>query len=466
MKIPRWLYLKIGLKRWILLAVLGILFLSIGVITTFGRGIEGYLETWSHFLIWDYFSPFMRKICGFFLMVFGVCFLSISFRQIVMIFVSLAYPGYMQTEIQVKNIYQQYYLKKGPRIVVVGGGTGLSVLLRGLKQYTSNITAIVSVADDGGSSGRLRGQLGILPPGDLRNCLIALADTEPSMEKLFNYRFTQGKELAGHSLGNLLIAAMADLTGSFDTAINEVGKVLAIRGKVIPTTCDHLVLGAELEDGTTIMGESLISQTQKRIKKVFLVPAACEPVSEAINAIREADAIILGPGSLYTSVIPNLLVPGIVEALEKAQGMKIYVCNVLTQAGETRNYTAGDHLEALYAHSVPGLVDCMIVNNTNVPVPYGEHYAVEGVKPVAIDRERITKMQVKLIQAPLLNNGSLFQKNNMLQRNNVLWHDSQKLASLILRLVLEEKAGDFSVRLFKQYFRAEKSRQKDFYEEG
>jgi uncharacterized cofD-like protein len=328
---------------------------------------------------------------------------------------------------KVRNIYQRQYLKKGPRIVVIGGGTGLSVLLRGLKEYTSNLTAIVSVADDGGSSGRLRGQLGVLPPGDLRNCLVALADTEPAMESLFNYRFTAGEELAGHSLGNLLLVALADLTGSFETALREAGKVLAIRGKVVPATYNDLVLGAELEDGSMIMGQSFIAQTEKRIKKVFLEPALCEPASEALAAIREAEAIVLGPGSLYTSVIPNLLIPGMVEEIKKARGLKIYVCNVMTQVGETRDYTAGAHLEALYNHSEPSFVDYIIVNNKKVPPAYLAKYALEGAKPVEIDQEKMAKMSVRLIQTPLS------------QENDYIRHDSLKLASLILKLLLEKR---------------------------
>ncbi|MDD2432754.1 MAG: YvcK family protein [Clostridia bacterium] len=349
-----------------------------------------------------------------------------NFRQVIKSVINSIFPGSMRKN--VKSVYQRQHLKKGPRLVTIGGGTGLSVLLRGLKEYTSNITAIVSVADDGGSSGRLRGQLGVLPPGDLRDCLVALADTESAMESLFNYRFTGGEELAGHSLGNLLLVAMADLTGSFETALHEAGKVLAIRGKVVPATYTDLRLGAELEDGSLLMGQSSIAQTEKRIKKVFLKPAVCQPTPEALAAIREAEAIILGPGSLYTSVIPNLLIPGMVEEIKKASGLKIYVCNVMTQVGETRNYTASEHLEALYHHTVKGLVDYMIVNNKKVPSATMTKYILEGAKLVEIDREKIATMPVQLIQAPLL------------QENDYIRHDSFKLATLILNLCSGKKA--------------------------
>lgn len=438
MKIPRWLYLKIGLKRWLLLLLVGILFISAGFSVLWGGEILGYLETKLRLFSQIFGGIHGEKIIGFVFVLSGCFFMVYSFQRIMKALMNMFFPGYMRE--QVKNIYQRQYLKKGPRIVVLGGGTGLSVLLRGLKEYTSNITAIVSVADDGGSSGRLRGQLGILPPGDLRNCLVALADTESAMESLFSYRFTAGDGLAGHSLGNLLIAAMADLTGSFETAIHEVGEVLAIRGKVIPATNAHLVLGAELADGSTMMGQSYITYTKKRIKRVYLEPAVCEPSPEALVALRDADAIILGPGSLYTSVIPNLLIPGMVEEIRKAQGVKIYVCNVMTQMGETKDYTAGDHLEALYQHSGPDLVDYMIVNNKSIPSAVAAQYALEGAQAVEIDREKIAPMNVQLIQAPLS------------QENNYLRHNSLELASLIISLLLEKKANSFSWGSFTSVF--------------
>ena len=326
-----------------------------------------------------------------------------------------------------QDAYRQHYLKRGPRIVVIGGGTGLSVMLRGLKEFTSNLTAIVSVTDDGGSSGRLRGQFGILPPGDLRNCLVALADTEPAMENLFNYRFKKGGELTGHSLGNLLITAMADLTGSFEAAIREVSKVLAIRGRVLPSTLDNILLAAEYDDGAVIKGESNIARNAQTIKRVFLVPEDCHPLQEAIEAILEADAVILGPGSLYTSVIPNLLVPGMVETLRRTAAVKVYVCNVMTQPGETVDYSASDHLKAIYHHTGPGLVEYIIVNNKETPDYYKEKYAREGAKPVEIDHEKLRRLNVSVIAAPLI------------QEDEHIRHNSQALAELILELVFKTK---------------------------
>jgi uncharacterized cofD-like protein len=354
----------------------------------------------------------------------------------------VAFPDYLHS--QVKNAYQRQYLRRGPRVVVIGGGTGLSVLLRGLKQYTSNITAIVSVTDDGGSSGRLRGQFGILPPGDLRNCLVALADTELAMEKLFNYRFTQGEELAGHSLGNLLITAMADLSGNFETAIKEMSKVLAIRGRVVPSTLADIELVAELQDGSMVRGESAIARVNKPIKRVFTIPDTYEPNPEAIEAILEADAVILGPGSLYTSIIPNLLVPGLVEAIQQSQALKIYACNVMTQPGETRDYTASDHLKAIYRHSAPGLVDYIIVNNERIPEYFSEKYAQEGAKGVEVDMHKLNKLNVKIIATPLI------------QESNYIRHNSEKLARVILKLILEERGPRYAPSLIDQYLLAER----------
>lgn len=333
-----------------------------------------------------------------------------------------------------KSLYQEYYLKKGPRIVVIGGGTGLAVLLRGLKEYTSNITAIVCVTDDGGSSGHLRGQLGILPPGDLRNCLVALADTEPVMEKLFEYRFREGAGLAGHNLGNLLIAALADLSGSFETAINEISKVLAIRGRVLPSTLENITLAAELENGSLVLGETNISKSPGPIKRVYCEPSFCEPLPQALEAILEADAVVLGPGSLYTSVIPNLLVPGIVETIQRARGLKIYVCNVMTQPGETTGYKASDHLSAIYDHAVPALVQSIIINDEQIPEFYREKYAREGAAAVIADKEELRKMGVGIVAAPLIS------------ENAYIRHNSAALADIIVKLTIGKKGAATSRR--------------------
>jgi len=262
----------------------------------------------------------------------------------------------------VDRVYERRQLDRGYRIVAIGGGTGLSSLLRGLKEYTTNLTAIVTVADDGGSSGRLRHELGVLPPGDIRNCLVALADSESMMTDLFEYRFNEGDGLTGHSFGNLFLAAMSGIAGDFDSAIKESSRVLNIKGRVLPSTLANVALEATLEDGTVVLGESNISKSKSPIRSIRLVPESCEPLDEAIEAILAADAIVLGPGSLYTSVMPNLLVPGIAEAVERSMALKVYVCNIMTQPGETDGLSAADHARALLNGTGKMLFDHVLVN--------------------------------------------------------------------------------------------------------
>lgn len=322
----------------------------------------------------------------------------------------------------VRRCYRRHFLRRGPRIVAVGGGTGLPVLLRGLKQYTQNITAVVTVADDGGSSGRLRGEFGILPPGDIRNCLVALAETETLMDRLFHYRFAQGEGLTGHSLGNLLLAALTDITGDFQTAIREASKVLKVCGQVLPSTLNQVTLHAELSDGVLITGESMVSQAGAPLKRVFLTPESCAPVPEAVAAIHQADLILLGPGSLFTSVLPNLLVPGIATAIKESQAVKCYICNIMTQPGETTNFTASDHLKAIYEHVGSGWIDYILVNKQEVAEVNLEKYAREGAVPVVIDYHVLQKMGSRVLQVDLLDDRELVR------------HDSQKLARAVLFL--------------------------------
>ncbi|NLA58866.1 MAG: YvcK family protein [Firmicutes bacterium] len=312
-----------------------------------------------------------------------------------------------------------------PAVVVIGGGTGLSTMLRGLKLKTGRITAIVTVADDGGSSGRIRSELGIPPPGDIRNTLVALANTEPLMEQLFQYRFNWGEGLEGHSFGNLFIAAMTDITGDFEEAIRTSSQVLAVRGEVLPSTLSSVTLRAEYDDGSTTTGESLIPQPGKRIRRVFLEPEHCKPLEEAITAINNADAIVLGPGSLYTSVLPNLLVPEIREAIRKSTAPKIYICNVMTQPGETDGYKASNHVEALLNHVGPGLIDYVIVNTAAVPEHLLERYRREGAVPVEPDVAEVAALGVTPITAEVIS------------MTNLVRHDPEKLAEVIYRIITE-----------------------------
>ncbi|MNW31044.1 Gluconeogenesis factor [compost metagenome] len=311
-----------------------------------------------------------------------------------------------------------------PRIVVMGGGTGLSVMLRGLKQKPLDITAIVTVADDGGSSGILRNELQMPPPGDIRNVLTALADVEPLMADLLKYRFASGSGLAGHSLGNLILAAMTDISdGDFVTAVRELCRVFAVRGRVLPAAGEGVILHAEMEDGSIVTGESKIPEAGQRIKRVYLEPDHVEPLPEAVEAIQKADAILIGPGSLYTSILPNLLVPKLAEAVVSSDAVKIFVCNVMTQPGETDNYTVGDHLQAIVDHVGHQLFDYVIVNNGEIPPQVQEKYAEQGARPVQLDLGPVSERGYKVVADTLV----LFR--------TYLRHDADKLSQHIYQLV-------------------------------
>lgn len=321
----------------------------------------------------------------------------------------------------------------GPKIVAIGGGTGLSTMLRGLKTFSSNITAVVTVADDGGGSGVLRQELGMLPPGDIRNCILALADTEPLMEQLLQYRFKEGK-LKGQSFGNLFLAAMDGISSSFEEAVRRMSDVLAVTGRVLPVTLNDVTLCAELEDGSIVCGESQIGKHSNfnkcRIKRVYMEPADAEPLNEVIDAIEQADAIVLGPGSLYTSIIPNLLVRGVCPAIKKSSALKVYVCNVMTQPSETEEYSVSDHIRALEDHSCSGIIDVCIVNNSVIPDELREKYHNDGADQVRIDRERIEEAGIMLIEGDY---ASL--------KNNLVRHDPQKLAEAVIKAALENIAS-------------------------
>ncbi len=318
---------------------------------------------------------------------------------------------------------------KGPRIVAIGGGTGLSTMLRGLKAFSPNITAVVTVADDGGGSGVLRQELGMLPPGDIRNCILALADTEPLMEQLLQYRFKDGK-LKGQSFGNLFLAAMDGISSSFEEAVKRMSDVLAVTGRVLPVTLENVTLCAELEDGYIVSGESRIGHHESfnkcRIKRVYLEPSCAEPLDDVLDAIDRADIIVLGPGSLYTSIIPNLLVRGICPAIKRSKALKLYVCNVMTQPSETEEYSVFDHIRALEEHSCTGFVDMCIVNNSFIPDELREKYHNDGADQVIIDREKVMAAGIRLIEGDY---ASL--------KNNLVRHDPKKLAQAVIEVVAE-----------------------------
>lgn len=296
-------------------------------------------------------------------------------------------------------------------------------MLRGLKEKPLDITAIVTVADDGGSSGILRNELQIPPPGDIRNVIMALADAEPLLTEVLNYRFNNGTGLAGHSLGNLMLAAMTDISGDFVTGVRELCKVLAVRGQVLPAAGQAIVLKAEMTDGSIVVGESMIPKSGKVIKRVFIEPDTVEPLAEAVEAIEQADAILIGPGSLYTSIIPNLLVPKLADAIVDSCAVKLFVCNVMTQPGETDNYSVSDHLDAVYKHIGHHLFDYVIVNDGEIPPQVEDKYAELGAKAVHLDLDEVTRRGYEVIADRLV----LFR--------TFLRHDAERLSHHIYKLV-------------------------------
>lgn len=303
------------------------------------------------------------------------------------------------------------------RVVVVGGGTGLSTLLRGLKKYAFDITAIVTVADDGGSSGRLRDDYDIPPPGDIRNVIAALSDVEPRVEKMFQYRFKNSTDLNGHSLGNLMLTALTDITGDFSLAIAELSKVLNVNGVVLPASNKKVTLFAELMNGKTIEGESNIPNATSPIKRVYISPSDALPLDSAVQAIIDADVILIGPGSLYTSIIPNLLVQGIQNAILYSKAEKIYICNLMTQKGETIGYSAYDHVRVIHNHVGKCFIDAILINKEELPVRVKENYLEEQAVPVVFDIDQL--------QAQKLN---IFKEKIAKVKDGVVRHDSDSVA--------------------------------------
>ncbi|GAF13992.1 hypothetical protein JCM19046_2961 [Bacillus sp. JCM 19046] len=315
-------------------------------------------------------------------------------------------------------------------MVVIGGGTGLSVILRGLKTFPIDITAIVTVADDGGSSGILRKELDIPPPGDVRNVLVALAEVEPLVEELFQHRFASGDGLNGHSLGNLLLAGMTSITGDFQQGIATISRVLNVRGRVLPSANASIILHAEMEDGTHVSGESQIPLAKNKIKRVYLTPSDISPLPETLKALAEADLIVLGPGSLYTSILPNLLVPGIVEAIHASSASKAYICNVMTQMGETDGYSAWDHLQALVSHCGPHIVQTVLVNGEPISADVLDRYQLEQAKQVVVDKQRLESMGISVIEDRFV-----------LESGQKLRHDAMKVSEALMDLIVEKVQG-------------------------
>ncbi len=360
----KWFVPGLGVKRWLVLLLFGITLLALGVaylLVNFYR--EQAVPPVFYYITLQFIPRLARAALvgalGGSAVVLALVQLS---RSLLAPFVR---PG---SEPVVETVYRHRQRERGLKVVAIGGGTGLSTLLRGLKEFTSNITAIVTVADDGGSSGRLRRELGVLPPGDFRNCIAALANSESLTTQLFQYRFNAGQGLEGHSFGNLFIAAMAGVTGSFERALAESSRVLAVQGRIVPSTLQDVTLMADLREEapgqlSRVAGESSITKSGGSIERVYLEPGDVRPYPEAIRAILDADLLVLGPGSLYTSIVPNLLVRDIAEAVRSSRALKVYVCNVATQHGETDHYSAADHVTAIERHAGPGLVNVLLAND-------------------------------------------------------------------------------------------------------
>jgi uncharacterized cofD-like protein len=418
----KWLSPGLLVKRWLAISAVGVILTILGLaiwtkLTPISRLIEltsEILETITT-IIPNWVSGPLALALGLFFIFWG------QTRTVSSVAEALQ-PDSDRELIDVLLAHRR--LNRGPKIVAVGGGTGLSSLLRGLKDYSANITAIVTVADDGGSSGRLRREIGVLPPGDIRNCLAALADEEKLLTELFQYRFQAGDGLIGHSFGNLFLTAMTEITGDLEKAIAASSQVLAVRGKVLPATLSDVRLWAQLSDGRLIEGESNITEAKGQIHQIGCIPTDPPALPAAISAIEEADLIVIGPGSLYTSVIPNLLVPRIRETLSNINVPRIYVCNIMTQPGETENYTVSDHIRAIDRVCGTRVFDAVLVQRTSPSPQSLERYALENCHPVYLDREEVVNLGCRIVIA------------NVMEEDEVkgyIRHDPRRLSKILWR---------------------------------
>jgi len=417
-KVPKqagWLIPGLQVKRWFLLIFIGAAFITLGILMLFD--LQPIFNT----------MQFIRKIAtkistewlAFAIIMFGAAIFFKGWTKTNLSILDLEEDR--NNDVLLEHLYRRRKLNRGPRIVAVGGGTGLSMLLSGIKNITNNITAVVTVGDDGGSSGKLRESLGILPPGDIRHCITALADDEDLVNKLFKYRFNDGQCLEGHSFGNLFITALCEITGDMVSAVRASSNVLSIRGRVLPATLDDMKLVAEMEDGRIVHGESTIPEAHGKIKKLFTEPKNCKALPEVLDAIRNAELIILGPGSLYTSVIPNLLIKEIASEISKSKAKKIYVCNIMTQPGETDDYKVSDHLKALISHAGSSkIVDTVLVNNY-LPDKLADKYQKSGSYPVALDSAEVKKMGIKICAKKLIEDS----------REGLVRHSSNRVARAV-----------------------------------
>lgn len=446
MRIRDWLKPGIKVKRWLAFGIFGILLIAFG-----------FTELVTHRLY-----DFYYKVFYIFLNITGLFVLYVSVTETMKSIIALVNRGYLKVSLDSEKIesliYEKRLLVKGPKIVVIGGGTGLSTMLRGLKYYTSNITAVVTVGDDGGGSGDLREDLGMLPPGDIRNCILALADTEPLMEDLLQYRFKDGR-LKNQSFGNLFLAAMAGISDNFEEAVQKMSSVLAVTGKVIPVTLDNMQLVARLQNGNIVEGESQIPEEaikqNSRIDELMIKPENAKALKEALDAIKEADAIVMGPGSLYTSITSNLLVKDISKAVRKSNAIKIYISNIMTQPGETTGFKVSDHLKVLRKYGGKDIVDYVIVNTGEITEELKEKYSQEGAELVKLDKEDIKSMGIKIVG------------DNLVKiQNGTVKHDSDKLAEVLADTIMEKKLLYDKKKIIEYMYLSQRVKARDREEKG
>lgn len=408
MKLLKWLYPGMRIKRWIAFSILGVIILSMGFVIIISE--EGGKAS---------FGTSILVIIGTIILIIGV-------KRIINSLITIFLPGTDKDLVDI--VYKKRQLERGPRVVVIGGGSGLATILHGLKEFTANNTAIVTLADEALIAGGIQDQFGMPQPSDIRECLIALADAEPVVEKLFHHRFKKGTELWGHNFGDLFLAAMTDITGDFDRAVKESSKVLAVRGNVVPSTLSKISLIAQHEDGTETVGRQNILNSLSPIKKAYLRPQLAKPTQEAVSALMRADAIVIAPGALYTNIAPGLLIEGIKEMILDSKAVKICVLNVMTKAGETDGYKASDHIKVIHNILGKNLIDYCIVNKEEIPKEALKDYEQEDASLVAIDKENLRQLGCIVVEEALIDKTSRF-----------LRHDAMKVAGIIVDLINESK---------------------------
>lgn len=416
-------YFLPGLKKWIFIGFIGFIFGLLGVALLLNLRPVTKARDFSWFILQETAKIVPAYISGTIVILISVILIVYALIKANKEVLKAIAPEFADKSV-LGELEKLHLLSRGIKVVVIGGGTGLSTLLSGLKHFTTNITAIVTVADDGGSSGRLREELGIIPPGDIRNCIAALADEDKIITELFQYRFKTGQNLEGHSFGNLFLTALKEVNnGDFIKAVRATSLILRSRGMVLPSSPEPMKIIAELEDGRIIEGESKISQTNGKIKRIYSEPERPKAQEEAIEAILNAELIILGPGSLYTSIIPNLLIPEIVNAIKSSKAHKIYVCNIMTQPGETTGFSVSDHIVTLLVHSGnPHLIDGVIANDRH-PERLLQKYKDKGQEPVLIDADKVQKLGIRLVARNLIKEEDLVRHNSqLLAKAILLWH--------------------------------------------